>query len=125
MDIEKVVDQYKELTTVRRSSEGDAHFIALPFFYPDYDESIAIKVTVQDDGRPLFSDCHTTFDYLEDRDIELDDYREKLDRIMKNYGLILDGNVFRMPVPSDDDGVVKCYLGYFVQALTLIARIDL
>ena len=135
VDIKQYLDEYKSWIVADPSRQSDAVFIRLPMFFYGYDESIAIKVT-EKDGNLILSDCHSTFDYFEYLDIEFDDYRvfldklrkkhgEKLDRIMKTYGIILDGNVFRMTVSGTDYCSFARYLGYFIQALALIANIDL
>ena len=123
IDIEKILDRYRKSTTVRYGS--DCIFVSFPFFYTKSDESIIIKISENENGLPVFSDCHTTEDYLELRDVELTDYSERLVKIIRQFGLVHDGNVFRMTVPSLDDIYVELYLGYFIQALSIIAHIDL
>ena len=123
IDIEKILDLYRKNTTIRHGN--DSIFVTLPFFYTKSDESILIKITENEEGLPVFSDCHTTEDYLELRDVELSDYSERLKKIIKRFGLVHDENVFRMTVPSLDDIYIELYLGYFIQALSIIANIDL
>ena len=123
IDIEKFLDKYRENTTVKYGNE--AVFIALPFFYPNSDESISIKVTENEQGLLVLSDCRTAEEYLELKDIELSDYSERLQKIIKKFSLIHDGNVFRMIIPSLQETYIEIYLGYFIQAITLIAHIDL
>ena len=123
IDIENFLDLYRKDTTVKYGN--NCIFIALPFFYPKTDESISIKITENDDGLLVLSDCHTAEDYLELRDVELTDYSERLQKIIRQYSLIHDGNVFRMTVPCLDKIYIEIYLGYFIQAITLIANIDL
>ena len=123
IDVKKMLDLYRKNTTVQYGN--DCIFIALPFFHTKSDESILIKVCENEDGLPVFSDCHTTVDYLEERDVSLADYAERLEKAIRRFGLIQDENVFRMTVPSTDDTYVELYLGYFIQALSVIANIDL
>ncbi|MDE7438904.1 MAG: DUF1828 domain-containing protein [Clostridia bacterium] len=125
IDVKRIIEKYKNSVKITDGQDKDAVFISFPFFFPNSDDSIAIRVTNADNGLPILSDCHVTCDYLEINGIDIEDYRDRLEVIMKRYGLILDGNVFRMTVPSDDDLYVEIYLGYFVQALTLIANISL
>ena len=125
IDVERILDDYRNDTTVRYGNSDDSVFITLPFFHTKTDESVAIKVTEQQDGLPVLSDCHTTIDYLEERGVEPDDYSERLEQILKRFGLRRDGNVFRMTVPSADDTYIKLYLGYFIQAISIIANIDI
>ena len=123
IDIEKLLDVYRAQTTVR---EGNGCiFVNMPFFYPGSDDSIAIKITENEEGLLTLSDCHSTLDHLELKDVELSDYRDRLKRIIKRFGLVQDGNVFRMTIPSLQELYIEIYLGYFVQAMTLIAHIDL
>ena len=123
VNIEKILDLYREDTTVRRG-EGCV-FILLPFFHTKSDDGITIKVSEDEDGLPVLSDCHTTVDYLELRDVELSDYSDRLKKIIRRFGLTLDGNVIRATVPSLDENYVEIYLGYFIQALSIIANIDI
>ncbi|MCM1534155.1 MAG: hypothetical protein NC099_05835 [Corallococcus sp.] len=131
INIESFLDDIRK--SVHIGAGDNARFFAWTFFYLGSDESIAIRVTEDDEGCVVFSDCHTTADYLEARDIDLNDRRDVLDRIVKRFGLIKDGNVFRMKIPvmsgeigqADADYRLRLYLGYFIQALTLVAYIDL
>ena len=123
IDIEKILDKYRKDTTV--SYGNGCVFIALPFFYPNSDDSISIKVTENEQGLLVLSDCRTAEEYLELNDIELSDYDDKLQKIIKKFSLVHDGNVFRMTIPSLQEIYIEIYLGYFIQAITLIAYIDL
>ena len=123
IDVERLLDLYRKNTTVNC---GDGCiFITPPFFHTKSDDSITIKVSESDGGLPVFSDCHTTIDYLEERDIYISDHDKRLQKIIRRFGLTMDKNVFRLQVPSTDDTYVELYLGYFIQALSVIANIDL
>ena len=123
IDIERILDLYRKDTRVRH--DEDCIFITPPFYHSKSDESIAIRVTEAENGLITLSDCHTTEDYLELRDVYLNEYSERLERVIKRFGLIHDGNVFRITVPSREDNYIEFYLGYFIQALSIIANIDL
>ena len=123
IDIEKFLDRYRNNTTVRYGN--GCIFITPPFFYPKTDDSIVIKVTENEQGLIVLSDCHTTQDYLDELDVELSDYEDKLQKIIKKFGLVHDGNVFRMTIPSLQDVYIDIYFGYFIQALSLIAHIHI
>lgn len=123
IDIETILDQYRKHTTVYPGN--GCIFVSPPFFHTKSDDGLLIKITENEDGLPVFSDCHSTEDYLELRDVDLSNYGERLEKIIKRFGLIHDGNVFRMTVPSIQDVYVELYLGYFIQALSIIANIDL
>ena len=123
IDVERILDLYRKNTTVKCGDSGI--FIALPFFHTKSDESILIKVYENEDGLPVFSDCHTTVDYLELRGVSLTDYGKRLENVIRRFGLVHDKDVFRMTVPSLEDIYIELYLGYFIQALSIIANIDL
>lgn len=123
LDIKKIMERYVQ--KVEYSESTNSYFIFIPYFFLGSDEGIAIKVSFDEQGLPIFSDCHTTLDYLEYEDVDIDEYRDRLERILKRYGMILDGNVFRLKVGTDDEFNVQVCLGFFIQALTLIANIAL
>lgn len=122
VNINKFLDEYRKDTIVNYFD--DCVIIGLPFFHYGHDESIAIRIDEKEDGLVL-SDCHTTEDYLEAQGVELADFGERLEKIIKRFGLVHDGNVFRKIVPSPVENSFKRYLGYFIQALSIIANIDL
>lgn len=123
IDIEKLLEGYVDDITVRRR-EGYV-IIALPFYHLESDESIALKFSETEDGRPIVTDCGTTIDYLELRDINLKDYREKLDAIKERFFLEEKDGAFIMTMPTNSDIMVRNHLGYFIQAISVIANIDL
>ena len=123
IDIERILDLYRKDTTIKHGN--GCIFISLPFFHTKSDDGVAIKVSENADGLPVFSDCRTTVEYLEERGVELEDHSERLEKIIRRFGLVQDESVFRMTVPSPDDFYVELYLGYFIQAISIIANIDL
>ena len=122
IDIDKFLDEYRNSMIVNYCD--DCVIIGLPFFHYGHDEGIAIRLDEKDGGLVL-SDCHTTEDYLDAQGIELADFGERLEKIIKRFGLVHDGNVFRKKVPGPVDNSFKRYLGYFIQALSIIANIDI
>ena len=82
-DVKELIDGYFKSSTIR---ERDGYIIVTPhFFHIDSDESIALRFSQLADGRPVITDCGTTKDYLEITDINLKDYREKLDAIKEIF----------------------------------------
>lgn len=72
------------------------------------------------------SDCHTTVDYLEENNVDIDNYYDKLSAIMQKFDLVLDGKVFRKIIYNSDNDFDLCRgVGYFIEAVALIAHIDL
>lgn len=123
IDIAELLDQYRKDITVRNN--GGAVFIALPFYHIDSDESIALRFSETEDGRPVISDCGTTMDYLELKDIRIKDYREKLDAIKERFFIEENNGAFVMTMPTNSLVYVQNHLGYFIQAISIIANIDL
>ena len=122
-DIAQLVEEYSKSVKIRQS--GEFVFLTPPFFHPESDESIALRFSQTEDGRPVITDCKTTVEYLESRDIDIEDYREKLEKIKKRFFLEEEDGVFKTTLPTDSINYVKKSLGYFIQAISLIANIDL
>lgn len=123
IDVEKLLDEYREDITIRY--QNDNVFIALPFYHLNSDESIALRLYETEDGRPIITDCGTTRDYTDLMDIRLKDYREKLDKIKKRFFLEEENGAFVMTMPTNSLVSVQNHLGYFIQAISIIANIDL
>lgn len=123
IDIENLLDRYREEITVRSGNSGV--FIALPFYHLNSNDSIALKFSETKEGRPVITDCGTTRDYLELMDINLKDYREKLNAIKKRFWLEEENGAFIMTVPTNSLPYVFNHIGYFIQAISIIANIDL
>lgn len=123
LDVNEFLDNYRKSTWVQLRETGC--FVAPPFFFCGHDESIAIRFSESEKGYLIFSDCHVTLDYLEIEGIDINLYQDKLEKILKRFHMIQDGNVFRMFLESSDFNYIRRCLGYFVQALCLIANIDL
>ena len=123
IDIEKLLDQYREDITVRSGNSGV--FIAPPFYHLESNDSIALKFSETEDGRPIITDCGTTKDYLDLMNINLKDYREKLNAIKKRFWLEEENGAFIMTIPTNSLPYVINHIGYFIQAISIIANIDL
>ena len=123
LDVRQLIEEYSKSITVRQS--GDFVFLTPPFFHPESDESIALRFSQTEDGRPRITDCGTTLDYLELRDINIEKYRDKLENIKKRFFLEEENGAFITTMPTDSLNYVKRALGYFIEAICIIANIDL
>ncbi len=123
MDITKILEDYKGKTELRK--EGNEYYLVFPFFQRYSTDSVRIKFYEEDDS--LFvSDCGDTAEYLENRYINLEDHREKLDAIKKRFYLKeTDKHEFVLEFPSDQVLSIEMFFGFFIQALSNIANIDL
>lgn len=123
IDVKRLIEEYFNSITVRE--KGDHTLVTPLFFHIDSDESIFLKFSEAEDGRPIISDCGTTRDYLEISNIDLDDYSEKLNAIKERFFIEEDDGAFTMAIPTRDPKAVGKYVGYFIQAIGIIANIDL
>jgi len=123
LDIQDVIDKYTSSISIRK--DGDFVFVTPSFYHIDSDESIALRFSQTPDGRPIISDCGTTRDYLELRCITLNRYNEKLEAIKERFYLGEEDGAFIMEMPTESINSVKRHIGYFIQAISLIANIDL
>ena len=125
-DVKEFVEEYFKATRVK---ERDGYTIVTPhFFHIDSDESIALKFSETEDGRPILTDCGTTRDYLELSYINLSDskYKAKLDAIKERFFVEEDEDgALVMTIPTTSPLMVMNYIGYFIQAISIIANIDL
>ena len=64
-------------------------------------------------------------DYLELKDIRIENYREKLDAIKERFFIEENNGAFVMTMPTNSLVYVQNHLGYFIQAISIIANIDL
>ena len=117
----------KETTAFRYRALDDFYILSPNFFFLDSNDGIAVRIDEDEEGRPIFCDCHTTLDYLEDvREVDVYDYADKLNKIVKRYRLDFNKTerTFSLKVPTDQPDYFVKYLGYFLQALSLLANID-
>ena len=123
INIELLLDEYSKSVRIRQS--GEFIFVTPPFFHLQSDESITLRFSQTEDGRPVISDCGTTKDYLDLMDIDIEDYREKLNAIKERFYIEEVDGAFVTTLPTGSINYVKKHLGYFIQALSIIANIDL
>ena len=124
-DVKEIVDKFYSSIRIR---ERDGYTIVTPhFFHIDSDESIALRFSETEDGRPVITDCGTTRDYLELSYINIGDskYKAKLDAIKERFFVEYDDGAFVMTIPTTSPLMVLNHIGYFIQAISIIANIDL
>lgn len=122
-EVKQLIEQYHKDVTVKEKDK--CTLVTPPFFHIESDESIALKFSQAEDGRPVISDCGTTMDYLEVRGVDIEKYRERLDAVKARFFIEEENGVFRMAIPTNDLQHAEVYVGYFIQALSVIANIDL
>lgn len=121
-DLRQTVEEYFEDFTVR--DFGDFAIISPPIFPIGGDESFALRVEKIEKGY-VFGDCHSITDYWEYAGIDADKYNKKIERICDAFGLSFDGRSFSLEIKSECEGVLKKYLGYFLQAVAVLACITI
>ena len=121
-NIKQILEDYK--AKMRLREEGDEAYLMLPFFQRYETDSIMLKFYTE--GEDLYlSDCGCTVDYLFGRNINIEDYRDSLERIKKRFFLSeRNGNEFIMCFPSDSTLSVEMFVGFFIQAVSVIGNID-
>ena len=124
-DVEELVKKFCDSIRVRKGSSGEHTYVTPHFFHIESDESIALRFSLTEDGRPVVTDCGTTKDYLSLMYINLSDYKEKLQKIKERFFIEEDDGVFKMTIPTDSYLQVLNHVGYFIQGITMIANIDL
>lgn len=123
IDINEIKKNYADAISYREFN--GSYIVAIPFFFPNSSDSIAIKISFDELERPILSDCHTTLDYLDEMVIDISQYSQKLKKITDRYNLELDERTFTLAVPTTQPYYLTKYLGFFVQALSLIANINI
>ena len=124
MKTEELLKRLKRSMILKESNEenDDWAIFGLPVFHLGHPDGIAIKLTYRN-GEMIVSDCHTTTDYLYADNIDLEDYSDKLAKIMSKFNVFQDGDVFRKIIHNHDNPFYE--IGCFMEAISLIAYIDL
>lgn len=123
IDINEILNNYNE--NISYKEYNGSYIVAIPFFFLNTSTSIAIKISFDEFERPILSDCHTTFDYLEEIDVDINDYKQQLKKIMDRYDLKIEEREFKLAVPTTQPYYLTKYLGFFIQAISLIANINI
>lgn len=103
--------------------EQTFQIISIPFFFPRYDESIALRISKDENGFVL-SDCHVLTDYWEVFDFPVDDYKERIDKICNAFGLYFEEKTLWMQTFVDDETRLFNAVGYFLQGLFMLANLE-
>lgn len=122
IDINEILKNYLDNSSYKEYN--GSYIIAIPFFFPNSSSSIAIKISFDEFQRPILSDCHTTLDYLDEIDVDIDKYQRKLEKILDRYNLKIEDREIKIDVPTTQLYYLTKYLGYFIQSLSLIANIN-
>lgn len=122
-DVKQLIEAYHKNITVIEKENG---VLVMPlFFHIDSDESIILRFCAAESGIPTITDCGTTKEYLQLRDIRMEDYREKLEAIKERFFIEENDGVFSAVIPTNDLQHAGVYVSYFIQAISVIANIDL
>lgn len=124
MNVEELLKMYKSHMIIKEGE--DFAILGLPFFHLGHPDGIALRLTYTN-GQLVLSDCRTTMEYLYANNIDLDDYPDKLAAIMNRFNIFLDDDVFRRIIYNADADSISIFtaIGYFIEAISLIAHIDL
>ena len=117
----------KEFSNCHMREFENKFVIALNLFGIDCFDGTAMSIELLDDGRYKLSDCHSSIDSLEERMVDISDYKDELERIKSHFyktALEQDGNVFEMTVPTDNENYLSRYIGYMTQFMSLVMNID-
>ncbi len=102
---------------------GDFVTIGLPFFLPGTHDGVALSVKEDEMGRPIIGDCGSVVRYLEEADIDIRDYETEVDKICDFYNVVKGERSFETVVPTDQPLYFVKYVGYFLQAISLLANV--
>lgn len=122
-EVKQLIEQYRKDVTIKEKEKYT--LVTPPFFHIENDESIALKFSQAEDGSPVISDCGTTMDCLEIKGVDINKYRERLNAVKARFFIEEEDGVFRMAIPTNDLQHAEVYVGYFIQAISIIANIDL
>ena len=64
-NVEELVKKFCDAIRIKHSGSDEYTFVTPHFFHIENDESIALRFSETEDGRPVITDCGTTRDYLE------------------------------------------------------------
>lgn len=120
------INQILEEYILRISKVREDTYIINPDIYLDnYNESLAILMHNISDECIRFSDCHVVWDYLEINGIDPLKYREKINKILKRTGVCLDENTLYIEQEYTSIDQIHSMMNSLLQAIFLIANIDL
>lgn len=120
------INEILEKYILRVSKVREDTYIINPDIYLDgYNESLAIVIQNISDECIRISDCHVVWNYLEMNGIEPLKYKEKIDKILKRTGVCLDENTLYIQQKYTSIDQIHSMINSLLQAIFLIANIDL
>lgn len=120
------INEILEKYILRVSKVREDTYIINPDIYLDgYNESLAFLIQNISDECVRISDCHVVWNYLEMNGIEPLRYKEKIDKILKRTGVCLDENTFYIEQEYTSIDQIHSMINSLLQAIFLIANIDL
>ena len=123
MDISALITDFAQDTRLVTDNNGVKYY-AVPFFHLGFDEGITL--TVREDGNMLyFTDYGTTYDYLEDNDVDLNSYADKIKAVVDKFDITQDGRKFGIAIDNYSSFNTRYRLCQFLEALCVLAHIDL
>lgn len=120
--IQQILDEY----ILRVAKVNDSTYIINPNIYlRGYDESLAILIQIINDDCVRITDCHVVWDYLAVMGIDPQDYKDKITRILNQFGVSLDGNTLYILKNYTSIDQIHCAINSLIQTIFLIANIEL
>lgn len=120
------INEILEKYILRVSKVREDTYIINPDIYLDgYNESLAFLIQNISDECVRISDCHVVWNYLEINGIDPLRYKEKIDKILKRTGVCLDENTFYIEQEYTSIDQIHSMINSLLQAIFLIANIDL
>ena len=105
-------------------TEGGA-YLKIPFFHRYESESVTLKFYEIDDCLYLSDDCSTVA-HLQNRYLDIEEYREIVEKIKKRFYLTeQEGHEFVLAFPSDSYPSIEMFVGFFLQAISMLGNLDL
>ena len=123
MDYQEFLAAYKNMMKI--TEHKDNFIIALPSFHPFTSDCLQIRFITLPDGRVKLTDCGTTLEYLEEMYLTLTPYKEKLDRILERFACKFEDGVLVCELPTGAGSQVRSWVGSFIEAIALLANIDI
>lgn len=120
---EKILEDLK--SRMKINLEGDEAYLVAPLFHRYESDSIPLRLYEEEDSL-FISDCGSTREHLENRYVNIEDCREAVERIKKRFYLKEnEKGEFYLEFPSEDTLSVHTFIGFFIQAISIIGNIDL
>ncbi len=120
------IDQILKKYILKVSKVREGTYIINPNIYLDgYNESLAILIQNISDDCIRISDCHVVWDYLEINGIVPLEYKAKIHKILKKTGVCLDENTLYVQQEYTSIEQIHSMMNSLLQAIFLIANIDL